>query len=124
MNDTYGHHVGDITLQVCASLMQQVCRESDLPIRVGGEEFGILLPSTPSEGAFIAAQRLRQLIEDTSIPLEDGTEFHVTASLGVATLQEGETLENLMLHADQALYRAKQNGRNRTESSPGLLLGE
>lgn len=117
VNDTYGHHTGDLTLQACARLMQDVSRESDIPVRVGGEELAILLPSTALEGAALVAERLRSLIEQYPIELEDGDRLHVTASLSAAQLVEGDTLTSLMQRADTALYRAKQNGRNRVETA-------
>lgn len=121
VNDTYGHQAGDRALQICAQKMKESSREHDLPARVGGEEFAILLPGTPLEDALLAAQRLRSTIENAAINLEDGTHFHLTASLGVATLEADETLESLMKRADQALYSAKQNGRNRVEAAPALI---
>lgn len=120
INDTYGHQAGDRALQVCARKMKESSREHDLAARVGGEEFCILLPDTSLEPALLAAQRLRSTIQNAAIDLEDGTHFHLTASLGVATLEPEESIESLMKRSDQALYTAKQNGRNRVEAAPGL----
>ncbi len=120
VNDTYGHQAGDLALQISARKMSEACREQDIPARVGGEEFAILLPATSLEHAMLVAQRLRVTIQDTPIPLEDGTQFHLTASMGVATLGPDETFESLSKRADQALYSAKQNGRNRVEAAAPL----
>lgn len=116
VNDTYGHHAGDLALQTCARLMQQACRESDIPARIGGEEFAILLPGTPIEGAILVANRLRASIEQQAVVLDDGSSLRLTASFGVATLEENDTIDSLLQRADKALYAAKKNGRNRVEA--------
>lgn len=117
INDTHGHHAGDLALQTCARLMQETCRESDIPARIGGEEFAILLPATPLEGALLAAERLRELIEQETVVLDDGQGIRMTASLGVATLSEHCGIESLMQRADKALYTAKQKGRNQVRAA-------
>jgi len=117
VNDTWGHQGGDVALQVCAYVMQEACREFDIPARVGGEEFAILLPDTANRHAVAAAERVRRLIAAQPVTLDDGHSFYMTASFGVATLQPGETIGVLMQRADKALYTAKQNGRNRVEAA-------
>lgn len=117
VNDTLGHHAGDVALQTCARVLQSECRESDVAARVGGEEFAVLLPNTPIEEALQVAERLRAAIAAQAVVLQDGSRFNLTASLGVAGLHSDESLEALMQRADRALYGAKQSGRDRVEVS-------
>lgn len=110
VNDTFGHGVGDETLRAVAQLMQQNSRANDLPCRVGGEEFVLLLPGSSLHTAADVAQRLRASIEAASIE----TVGHVTVSLGVALWRaDGESIAAVLERADQLLYQAKQGGRNR-----------
>jgi len=118
VNDTWGHHGGDIALQTCAQTLRQQCREGDVAARLGGEEFTVLLPSQ-TEDALLAAERIRAAIAAQPVTLTDGREFHLTASIGVAGLQKGENLESLLQRADMALYTAKQQGRNRVVAAAG-----
>lgn len=114
VNDTQGHQTGDQVLAGVASLIESELRQVDLPGRYGGDEFIALLPETDLGNAFQAAERLRKSITQLVYPTET-TPLHVTASIGLAELQApGETLEALIERADQALYAAKQSGRNRT----------
>ncbi|NYT25428.1 diguanylate cyclase [Alcaligenaceae bacterium] len=115
INDTWGHQAGDIALQICARTIRETSREFDIPARIGGEEFSVLLPNTAIDNAFLAAERLRLAIAAQPIVLANGAGFHLTTSIGLATLRRGETLEDLMKRADAALYAAKRNGRNRVE---------
>ena len=89
-------------------------RPHDLFARYGGEEFALLLPDTDTKNAQIVAERLRKKIADTKIQ-RDGLSFQVTVSIGIAPTQHEEKLEILIGEADQALYRAKERGRNRVE---------
>lgn len=121
VNDTYGHATGDEVLRFIADSMEEVCRDIDLPARIGGEELAILLPETGLEGAEALAERLRERIASRLQRAPDGRTFHVTASLGVATLgPESPDREGLLHEADAALYEAKRSGRDRvvTSSSP------
>lgn len=115
VNYDYGHEVGDRVLVHLAALMRAICRAGDLPARWGGEEFVMLLPETDLTQALGFGERLRTAVEQTPAELPDGRCIAFTASLGVAELN-GETdtgtLERLIAHADQALYRAKSGGRN------------
>ncbi|MFZ2541943.1 MAG: GGDEF domain-containing protein [Gallionella sp.] len=112
VNDTHGHLAGDIALQIVARCMTKHLRPHDLMVRYGGEEFSVLLPDTDSQQANIAAERLRTAIADTAIHGDDFS-FQVTISIGITSTQHEEKLETLIGKADQALYRAKEQGRNR-----------
>ena len=117
-NDAHGHIAGDQCLQQVSKAISDAVRGSgDLVARYGGEEFGVILPGTGLEGGAVLAERVRQKIESLSIPLGPGSSSVVTISLGVAATARGaEGLDSaLVAAADEALYRAKQNGRNRVE---------
>jgi len=112
-NDTYGHLVGDTVLREVARLIRQNLREIDLMARYGGEEFIILLVETGPEQAMLIAERLRQVLEVTSIRAYDEA-IRQTVSVGVACFPEdGRSLPELMTRADEALYAAKRSGRNK-----------
>ena len=109
INDKYGHVYGDLAIKQISSVLKQNARSIDVPARMGGEEFNVLLPGIDSKGAMIAAERIRKAIEAT--PIE--TVGTITASLGVATfLEHANNVEELMELADQAMYHSKRNGRN------------
>jgi diguanylate cyclase (GGDEF)-like protein len=116
VNDTYGHQAGDDVLRVVARCLQDTVREGiDIAARYGGEEFALILPETNLEGAGALAERLRRLIEKQRVHV-GGDIIQVTTSCGVATSPDhGNLPETLVERADQALYRAKENGRNRVE---------
>lgn len=110
INDRYGHHFGDLALQVIAICFKTQCRPYDTVVRWGGEEFLILLRATDESGAVVFAERIRQAVQDdlgTALP------FPLTISIGLAQYREDDTLERLVDRADRALYHAKQSGRNR-----------
>jgi diguanylate cyclase (GGDEF)-like protein/putative nucleotidyltransferase with HDIG domain len=111
VNDRSGHHVGDATLQRLARLLEAGKRQIDQVARVGGEEFALILPDTDSHSAFAVAERLRcELYEEFAADT-----VPVTISFGVATYpKHGETAGSLLRAGDEALYAAKQSGRNRT----------
>lgn len=111
INDTYGHSIGDVVLQTVAQLIKVKCRSTDLVGRYGGEEFVLLFPTTPLEQAEVVAERLRKVIAETPIPTTKGS-VSLTISVGVAGLQPEETFASLVDRADQALYLAKNSGRN------------
>jgi len=117
-NDTYGHQLGDICLQKLAHVAQSVVsRPADLVARYGGEEFVMILPNTSLKGAIAISEKLHTVIRDLSIP-HQGSEVSdiVTISLGLTTMvPNSETSsKSLVTQADQALYVAKQQGRNQT----------
>lgn len=109
INDTYGHSYGDIAIKTIADILKSNARSIDIPSRIGGEEFDVLLPGISSEGAMIAAERIRKAIESKEIE----TIGHITGSLGVATfLEHTSNVEELLELTDQAMYSSKRNGRN------------
>lgn len=114
INDTYGHEVGDAVLRATALCLKQNVRQSDLVSRIGGEEFSIFLPNTNLQGALAVAEKLRGDIE--ALPLFAGeASIRLTASIGVAQSLPAHhrSLAEIQNQADQAMYRAKQQGRNR-----------
>ncbi len=116
VNDTYGHECGDLVIQSVAQTLLDQTREYDIIGRLGGEEFGILLPQTNLDEAQVIAERIRQRVESTLI-LYDGQEIHVTISLGL--IQNNDTIEDfntLVALGDKCLYQAKEQGRNRVIS--------
>ncbi len=113
VNDNFGHAVGDYVLQKVSDISREVTRNTDILGRVGGEEFAILLPETDIAKANQVAERLRQNIENTALIIEEGVQMPIRVSIGVAEHQPGnESLSELMIRADKALYRAKHSGRN------------
>ena len=119
VNDTYGHAVGDAVLKHLAELSRLRLRRIDLFGRLGGEEFGILLPGTDGAGAWQFADRFRRDVAET--PLQSSTGMiPVTVSIGVAEFGPGDAVaDHILARADVALYRAKERGRNRVEGDPG-----
>jgi diguanylate cyclase (GGDEF)-like protein len=114
VNDTYGHQAGDVVLCNVAGLVRAALRETDLFARYGGEEFVLLATGTEQAGAFILAERLRKLIEG-SVFTQGGNRIAVTVSIGIGVWETSisEDFEELIRRADTALYRAKEQGRNR-----------
>ncbi|AWB06705.1 GGDEF domain-containing protein (plasmid) [Azospirillum humicireducens] len=113
VNDARGHDAGDAVLVALSRVLLRGVRQSDLVARFGGEEFAILLPCTPVEGAFLLAERLRCAVRDSGIE-HDGTVLHVTVSIGVSSLtRNADRPDSLIKAADIALYRAKSDGRDR-----------
>lgn len=114
INDRYGHPFGDTVLQQVAKLFDRVVRSVDLAARTGGEEFAILLEDTDQHGAWKVAERLRLLVHNLALQSET-TPVSVGISLGIAAFpHDANSMEKLVSCADQALYRAKAEGRNRT----------
>ena len=115
-NDTYGHEVGDLVLQELGSYLNENTRGEDLACRFGGEEFMIIMVDTSIEQALDKAEKIRTEIADNlAIPHLSGT-LHVTVSCGVGTAPDhGRNIKELLKSADNALYQAKDNGRNRVE---------
>ncbi len=113
VNDTHGHDAGDAVLRELGALLRALARGDDVPARYGGEEFAVLLPDTDLQGAHAFAERLRVRVEALDVIVR-GVRLPITASLGVALHSGGGTSgDDLVKAADEALYRAKQSGRNR-----------
>ena len=113
VNDTYGHAAGDSVLVKVAHCLSRTIREEDMVARIGGEEFVVASPYTNRLAAIVLAERLRKAIENLEIQF-DGDQIPVTISIGIALFpQAGDTLEDILASADERLYVAKQNGRNR-----------
>src|SRR5690606_34963820 len=112
VNDTYGHAAGDMVLQRVAEVLRTNLRGSDMAGRLGGEEFAALMPGTSvAEGVHIA-ERMRQTLESLEIEV-DGQLIRITISIGIAEVQAEGSPDQALRQADEALYRAKNTGRNR-----------
>lgn len=112
VNDTYGHNVGDKVLVETAEILKNNIRNNDMVFRWGGEEFLIVCPNTNRNEALSLSEKLRKKIEIHRFSIANKR----TSSFGVATYKEYDTIENLIARADQGLYQAKKNGRNRVEA--------
>jgi diguanylate cyclase (GGDEF)-like protein len=115
VNDEHGHQVGDEVLKSVVGVCQRVLRPGDLLGRVGGEEFSVLLPETDFSEAGVVAERLRSAIEQNQTK-SNGTNIKSTVSIGVGVFDhQQDSLRELLKKADDQLYQAKNNGRNRVE---------
>lgn len=118
INDSYGHHIGDLALEQTAAHLRDFTRDTDLRGRLGGEEFGLFLPGPLRT---LCADRWDRLCNGIVINA-GGMPVNVTFSAGAAYLEPGSTYEATFKIADAALYRAKQKGRNRLECAPGTMI--
>jgi diguanylate cyclase (GGDEF)-like protein len=119
VNDHYGHLTGDEVLEEIAVLIRRNIRETDIVGRYGGEEFIIILPKTNLSSAWVVAERLRSIIEKTKMKDSAGNAFTITVSQGLVGWERDEDAASLISRADEALYKAKEKGRNRVQ----ILLG-
>ena len=117
-NDTYGHQVGDEALKVFARTLKDGVKGRDTPARYGGEEFAVILPETSLGDAVTVADHIRETLASRELQNRKTGDSYgkVTLSIGVARYRPGESLDALVERADAALYRAKDNGRNRVET--------
>ncbi len=115
INDNHGHDVGDLILKGLTHAMANALREIDVFGRWGGEEFMCILPYTSSDDAILCAERLRQSLNSVNFS-ESSLGLRVTASFGVATSRDGDSVQDIVKRCDQALYRAKSQGRDRVEA--------
>jgi diguanylate cyclase len=130
VNDVYGHLVGDVVLKSCAGNIRGALRGGDVIGRYGGEEFCILLPNTGEQEAMVLAERIRRTIEVTPVSIagvesmsDDTHAIKCTVSVGAVSSETvGYALDGMFAAADQNLYKAKQNGRNRVASNIELLM--
>ena len=115
INDRYGHNNGDCILRGLADLLNKSVRSPDILARYGGDEFVVIMPETTHSEAMVCAERLKEMIEEKSFQIDGEDALHLTISLGVACLhhQKDNSLDDLIYRADQALYQAKIDGRNR-----------
>lgn len=132
VNDAYGHHMGDVVIQTISHIWRDELRKIDLTCRMGGEEFAAILPQTSAEAAFQVAERIRQRVEAEVFPLNDGAGndgagFSVTLSVGIVGLcfENGDApdLKTVLARADEALYSAKEAGRNCIHIAPNPRQG-
>lgn len=152
INDSYGHHAGDLVLKAMAKLLEQALVRPHLVSRYGGEEFLVALPQTSQESALVIAEALRREVASNRVKVCDDKTIEITASMGVATLTETEVLrlrkhyrqllakdkedtfksyqltqrviQDLIELADSALYEAKRQGRNRVESANAMIVAQ
>lgn len=115
INDRYGHKVGDDALRHFVAVTEACLRKHDVLGRMGGEEFAIFLPQTPRDDAHRVSERLRGLVAAQPLMTDHGP-VNLTVSIGMAMCQPGEAPENALNRADQAMYQAKEAGRNRVVS--------
>ncbi|KAB2931436.1 MAG: diguanylate cyclase [Candidatus Contendobacter sp.] len=122
VNDTRGHHAGDVALRGFVSVCREEFRKYDLVGRLGGEEFALLLPDTGIDAARVAAERLRETVARCPVdPCAPGQAFHITVSIGVAQLRATDDAGKLIQRADQAMYAAKAAGRNSVRCEEGAV---
>ena len=115
VNDQYGHIIGDQVLISLAKELKKQLRKVDFCCRYGGEEFVLCLPDTPKQGTLDVAERIRIQIEQTPFTSQSGESFSISVSLGIATRKDEDNVEVIIKRADDALYQAKQSGRNQTK---------
>ncbi len=115
INDNYGHTVGDAILRSFADSIMKCLRRSDILFRYGGEEFSVLLRNTGTDGATLLAERMRKSVEDMEFEYNN-INVKTTVSIGLAQMQDGDGIIQLIERADELLYIAKDKGRNRVES--------
>ncbi len=113
-NDTYGHVVGDKVLIFIANLLKKTLRDGDRAFRYGGEEFTIILNRINEDGCKVVLDRILNLIRKSKLSYDENS-FGVTISIGATSIQKDDTPDIFIARADKALYRAKNNGRNRAE---------
>jgi diguanylate cyclase (GGDEF)-like protein len=111
VNDGYGHPVGDLVLRQFAQVLRKELRRADLPARVGGEEFAVVLAQEKDEALFVA-EKIRKTVSQEAFG-EQGDAFRLTVSIGCAAWKPGQNAEALVKSADEALYKAKGGGRDR-----------
>ncbi len=115
INDSYGHDIGDIVLKELANKLIDTLRQSDVVTRIGGEEFAIVFPNTNLDSAYKTSEKIRKSIENMSINIRDEVIIRFTISIGVTQFDKDidKNLNTILKRADQAMYKAKNTGRNR-----------
>jgi len=122
VNDTHGHLVGDRVIRFVASTLKRLVKGKDTAARFGGEEFAVVLPDTPANGAMALAENIRRAIADARLVRSDTREplSQITVSIGVGSYRRGEAVNALLDRTDQALYAAKSGGRNRVTNENAI----
>lgn len=115
VNDNFGHQAGDEAIGAVAEILTITLRSYDIICRYGGEEYLVVLPTTELSKALEIAERIRKIIEDKTIQAKNGREISLTVSCGVSSVQPGDSLDSLVYRADNALYIAKEEGRNQVQ---------
>ena len=113
INDTYGHQLGDEALKIVANRLAEQLRDGDAVARYGGEEFCMLM-TVPEDRVVEVAERIRRTVAATPVTLDDGKELALTISIGATYYAPGLDEDSMFERADEALYEAKEYGRNRT----------
>jgi diguanylate cyclase len=125
-NDQFGHLIGDEVLRFVAKKIKEMVRGRDYPARFGGEEFAVLLPETPLAGAEVVAETMRNFFAKTALKTVSTSRSlgTLTVSIGVASYRQGEPSDRFIGRSDQALYLAKNSGRNRVATEDDLVFEE
>lgn len=113
INDTYGHPSGDMVLSETGGILKKHVRRNDIACRYGGEEFAVILSNVSRENIYAAYDRFREMVSEHLFEYESN-QFHITVSIGIAFSNNAESANDLLSQADQALYQAKDTGRNKT----------
>ena len=125
INDRFGHEVGDIVLRRVAHCLASHMRQSDVLVRIGGEEFVFFLPETTLEGAAQLGEKLRRAVECLEPTTKDGERIDITASIGIAGCHPtDQSVADIQRRADRAMYRAKASGRNRIEADTAGAMNQ
>jgi two-component system cell cycle response regulator len=113
INDTYGHPAGDMVLSEIGKILKEHVRRNDIACRYGGEEFAVILPNVSRDNIYATYERFREMVSEQPFEYES-KQFHITVSIGIAFSNDAKLINDLLVHADQALYQAKETGRNKT----------
>ncbi len=113
INDTYGHPAGDMVLSEIGKILKEHVRRNDIACRYGGEEFAVILPAVSRDNIYAAYERFREMVSKKPFEYES-KQFHITVSIGIAFSNDAKLINDLLVRADQALYQAKETGRNKT----------
>jgi two-component system cell cycle response regulator len=113
INDTYGHPAGDMVLSEIGRILKEHVRRNDIGCRYGGEEFAVILSNVSRDNIYAAYERFREMVSKQPFEYEE-KKLHITVSIGIAFSNNAESANDLLAHADQALYQAKETGRNKT----------
>ena len=113
INDTYGHPAGDMVLSEIGKILKKHVRRNDIACRYGGEKFAVILPNVSRDNIYAAYERFREIVSKQPFDYES-KQFHITVSIGIAFSNDAKLINDLLAHADQALYQGKEAGRNKT----------